>query len=99
VPLVGLSFALSYLPGAAASGLRSIRAARENLRLALYMVPVLLFCCMTGAVIWGVQGAAGGLCAGFVVNAIVGWIMLVRAVRRFEPDAPTIEPVLEVAEP
>ncbi len=99
VPLVGLSFALSYLPGAAASGLRSIRAARENLRLALYMVPVLLFSCMTGAVIWGVQGAAGGLCAGFVVYAIVGWIMLVRAVRRFEPDAPTIEPVLEIAEP
>ncbi len=87
------------LPGAAASGLRSIRAAKENLRLALSMVPVLLLCCMTGAVVWGVQGAAGGLCAGFVVYAVVGWIMLIRAVRRFEPDAPTIEPVLEVAEP
>ena len=99
VPLVGLGFALSYLPGAAASGLRSIRAARENLRLALYMVPVLLLSCMTGAVLWGVQGAAGGLCAGFVVYAIVGWTILTRAVRRFEPDSATIEPVLEVAEP
>jgi O-antigen/teichoic acid export membrane protein len=99
VPLVGLSFALSYLPGAAASGLRSIRAARENLQLALYMVPVLLLSCMTGAVLWGVQGAAGGLCAGFVIYAVVGWTMLIRAVRRFEADSPTIEPVLEVAEP
>ncbi len=99
VPLIGLGFALSYLPGAAASGLRSIRAARENLRLALYMVPVLLLCCMTGAVVWGVQGAAGGLCAGFIVYAVVGWTMLVRAVRRFEPDAPTIDPLLEIADP
>jgi hypothetical protein len=29
----------------------------------------------------------------------VGWTMLARAVRRFEADSPTIEPVLEVAEP
>ena len=88
VPLVGLSFALSYLPGAAASGLRSIRAARENLRLALYMVPVLLLSCLTGAVIWGVQGAAGGLCTGFVIYAVVGWAMFVRAVRRSNPTRP-----------
>jgi len=99
VPLVGLSFALSYLPGAAASGLRSIRAARENLRLAVYMVPVLLLCCIIGALAWGVQGAAGGLCAGFVVYAVVGWIVLVRAVHRFTPGSATIDPLLEVAEP
>jgi O-antigen/teichoic acid export membrane protein len=85
VPFVGLAFALSAVSGAAASGLRAIRAAKENLRLALVMIPLLFVCCMGGALLWGIEAAAAGLCVGFVIYAVAGWALLVRAVRRFTP--------------
>jgi succinoglycan biosynthesis transport protein ExoP len=85
VPYVGLGFALSSFSGAATSGLRAVRAAKENLRLALIMVPFLFIPCMGGAVLWGARGAAIGLCVAYSVYSILGWILLVRVVRRFEP--------------
>ncbi len=99
VPFIGLSFALSAISGAATSGLRAIRAARENLHLALVMIPLLFVCCMGGAVLWGVQAAAAGLCVGFVIYAVAGWAVLVRAARRYTPGGEPFDPVIEVAEP
>jgi O-antigen/teichoic acid export membrane protein len=103
VPFIGLSFALSTISGAATSGLRAIRAAKENLRLALVMVPLLFVCCMGGALLWGIEAAAAGLCVGFVIYAAAGWTLLVRAVHRFTPGAggesEALDPVMEVAEP
>ena len=77
--------------GAATSGLRAVRAARENLRLALIMLPFLFVPCMGGAALWGARGAAIGLCISYTVYAVLGWFLLVRVVRHFEPSvvAPT----------
>jgi succinoglycan biosynthesis transport protein ExoP len=87
VPFVGLGFALSSFSGAATSALRAVRAAQENLRLAMIMVPFLFIPCMGGAVLWGARGAAIGLCVAYSVYSILGWGLLTRVVRRFEPNA------------
>ena len=73
VPFVGLGFALSAFSGAATSGLRAMRAAQENLRLALIMLPFLFVPCMGGAALWGARGAAIGLCFAYAVYAVLGW--------------------------
>jgi polysaccharide biosynthesis transport protein len=86
VPYVGLGFALSAFSGAATSGLRAVRAAKENLRLAMIMVPFLFVPCMGGAALWGARGAAIGLCFAYSVYSILGWILLTRVVRQFEPN-------------
>ncbi len=101
VPLVGVVFALVALSGSAAAGLRSLRAARENLHLAVVMVPILFACCMVGGVVWGVEAAVAGLCIGYGVYAIVGWVLLVRAAHRYTRPAPgdELDLVMEVAEP
>ena len=88
VPLTGLAFALNGISAAAVAGLRSLRAASENLRLALVMTPVLAGCTMIGGVVWGVQAALAGLCLGYTINVVVAWTLLVRvAYRRRAEDA------------
>jgi O-antigen/teichoic acid export membrane protein len=82
VPYVGLGFALSAFSGAATSGLRAVRAAKENLHLAIIMVPFLSVPCMGGALLWGARGAAIGLCFAYSVYSILGWILLARVVHR-----------------
>ena len=101
VPLIGVVFALVALSSAAAAGLRSIRAAKENLHLAMVMVPILFTCCMVGGVVWGVEAAVAGLCVGYGAYAVVGWILLVRAAHRSTPPAPgdELDVVMEVVEP
>jgi Na+-driven multidrug efflux pump len=71
---------------AAIAGLRSIRAAKENLRLAIAMVPVLAGCTLIAGVLWGAQAALGGMCIGFAVYAITGWILLVHTAHRLIPE-------------
>ncbi len=85
VPFVGLGFALSAFSGAATSGLRAVRAAKENLQLALIMLPFLFVPCMGGAALWGAKGAAIGLCFAYAVYAVLGWFLLERVVRRLGP--------------
>jgi len=101
VPLIGVVFAFVALSGAAAAGLRSIRAARENLHLAMVMVPILFTCCMVGGIVWGIEAAVAGLCIGYGIYAVVGWVLLVRAAGRYTPPAPgeELDIVMEVAEP
>jgi O-antigen/teichoic acid export membrane protein len=87
VPLMGLAFALASMSGAIAAGLRSIRAAKENLYLAIVMVPVLAAASLIGGIVWGVQAAIGGICVGYGINAIAGWWLLVRCAHRITPGS------------
>jgi hypothetical protein len=67
------------------AGLRSIRAAKENLRLAMAMVPVLATCSLVGGIVWGIQAALAGICVGYGIYAIAGWTLLVRSAHRLVP--------------
>ncbi len=93
VPLMGLAFALTSISGAAAAGLRAIRAAKENLYLAVAMVPVLAASCLIGGVVWGVQAAIGGLCLGYGLYSVAGWWILVRCAHRITPGRLTDDDV------
>jgi O-antigen/teichoic acid export membrane protein len=101
VPYAGLAVAMSGAAGAATSGLRAMRAASENLRLALVMVPFLFALCMGGAVVGGTRGAAGGLAVAGALYSVLGWWVLVRVAHRFVPGEDTVaaNPVVEMAEP
>ncbi|HVT41964.1 MAG TPA: hypothetical protein VHD39_03190, partial [Acidimicrobiales bacterium] len=101
VPYSGLAIALSSVAGVATSGLRAMRAARENLRLALVMVPFLFVLCMGGAVLFGLKGAAGGLAASGAVYSLLGWALLLRVAHRFVPGVSDVveDAVVEMAEP
>jgi len=101
VPYAGLAVALSGMAGAATSGLRAMRAASENLRLALVMVPFLFALCMGGAVLYGTRGAAGGLAVAGAIYSVLGWWLLVRVAHRFVPGASSVvqDPIVEMAEP
>jgi hypothetical protein len=86
VPLTGLAFALNGIMMSAVAGLRSLRAASENLRLAIIMTPVLAGCTMIGGVVWGVQAAIAGVCIGYAIYAVVAWTLLVRIAHRIKAD-------------
>jgi hypothetical protein len=95
VPYIGLGFALAAFSGAATSGLRALRAAQENLHLALLMVPFLFIPTMGGAVLWGARGAAIGMCVAYGIYSFLGWFLLARVVRQYQPHPVTGAPVME----
>jgi O-antigen/teichoic acid export membrane protein len=101
VPYAGLAVALSGFAGAATSGLRAMRAASENLRLALVMVPFLFVLCLEGARLYGTRGAAGGLAIASALYSALGWCVLVRVAHGFVPGvSPVVEDaVVEMSEP
>ncbi len=101
VPYAGLGVALSGVAGAATSGLRAMRAASENLRLALVMVPFLFVLCMGGAKLYGTEGAAGGLAIAAAIYSLLGWRLLLRVSHGFVPgvDPVVSDAVAEMAEP
>jgi Na+-driven multidrug efflux pump len=86
VPFMGLSFVLAGWSGAANAGLRALRAAKENLNLAVVMLPFLFVPCVGGAALWGARGFAIGLSAAQGVYALLGWIVLVRTANRMFPN-------------
>ena len=101
VPYAGLALAMSAIAGAATSGLRAMRAARENLRLALVMVPFLFILCLGGAKVWGTRGAATGLALSGALYSVLGWWLLTKMARTFVPGVSDVvdDPVAEMAEP
>ncbi len=101
IPFAGLAVALSGFSGAATSGLRAMRAARENLRLALVMVPFLFVLCMGGAKLDGARGAAAGLSVAGALYSILGWWVLLRVARGFVPGVSAVveDVVVELSEP
>ncbi len=91
VPLMGLAFALTALSGAFAAGLRSIRAAKENLRLSIVMIPVLFGCSVTAGILWGVIAAIAGMCVGYAIYSAAAYSILVRCAHRITADELAVE--------
>ena len=56
LPYAGLAVAFASFANAAVSGLRAMRAASENLRLSVVMVPFLFTFCLGGAELYGTTG-------------------------------------------
>ena len=86
VPLMGLAVVISSASSVVVAGLRSLRAAKENLRLAIGMVPILFSFTMVSGVLWGVKGAIVGICVGYGIYAVVGWLLLHRISYRLERE-------------
>jgi O-antigen/teichoic acid export membrane protein len=81
---VGLGFVIASWTGAGAAGLRALRAAKENLWLALFLVPFLITPPMVGAYVDGLHGAVVGAVFSNAFNCIFTWIVLVWAAKRVE---------------
>jgi Na+-driven multidrug efflux pump len=86
LPFMGMSFVFAGFSGASNAGLRSMRAAKENLNLAIAMLPFLFVPCMGGAALWGAQGFAEGLTVAQGIYAILGWTVFIKVARRFSGD-------------
>jgi O-antigen/teichoic acid export membrane protein len=101
VPYAGLAVAFASFANAAISGLRAMRAASENLRLSVVMVPFLFLFCLGGAELYGTRGAAGGLAIAGALYSVLGWWVLVKVARAFVPGVSEVvaDPVAEVSEP
>ena len=59
------------------------------------MVPFLFIPTMGGAVLWGARGAAIGMCVAYGIYSFLGWFLLGRVVRRYQPDQVTEAPVMQ----
>jgi O-antigen/teichoic acid export membrane protein len=101
LPYAGLAVAFSSFANAGISGLRAMRAASENLRLSVAMVPFLFLFCLGGAELYGTRGAAGGLAIAGAIYSVLGWSVLVKVARAFVPGVSKVveDPVAEVSEP
>jgi O-antigen/teichoic acid export membrane protein len=101
LPYAGLAVAFASFANAAISGLRAMRAASENLRLSVVMVPFLFLFCLGGAELYGTRGAAGGLAIAGAVYSVLGWWTLVKVARAFVRGVSEVvaDPVAEVSEP
>ncbi|HEY1828514.1 MAG TPA: hypothetical protein VGF87_10855, partial [Acidimicrobiales bacterium] len=80
----GLMYIIASWTGAGAAGLRGLRAAKENLWLAIVMLPFLLVPAIIGAKIDGLVGACIGAVISNVFNAVFTWVVLIWAARRVE---------------
>ena len=101
VPYAGLAVAFTSFANAAISGLRAMRAASENLRLSVVMVPFLFLFCIGGAELYGTRGAAGGLAVAGAIYSVLSWSLLVKMARAFVPGVSEVvaDPVAEISEP
>ena len=84
-PWMGLAFVFGSFSGMAVGGLRAIRAAAVNLWLAVLMLPISFALCLGGAALHGILGFSYGMAATFAVYAVLGWVALLAAARRFDP--------------
>jgi O-antigen/teichoic acid export membrane protein len=101
VPYAGLAVAFASFANAAVSGLRAMRAASENLRLSVVMVPFLFVFCLGGAELFGIKGAAAGLAVAGAVYSALSWSLLAKLARTFVPGANAVvqDVVAEMSEP
>jgi hypothetical protein len=81
---MGLCFVIASWTGAGAAGLRALRAAKENLWLAVVLIPFLIVPPMVGAEMNGLTGAAFGAVVSNIFNCIFTWVVLVWATRRLK---------------
>jgi hypothetical protein len=87
IPFGGLSLAIAAVAGAATSGLRALRAARENLRVAVAVLPVVLAVPMAGAALASTKGYVVAAAISSAVYALIAWLVLVRTSKSVELDA------------
>jgi O-antigen/teichoic acid export membrane protein len=76
---IGLGFVLGGFSGASNAGLRALRAANANLKLAAAMIPFTFAPALGLAAADGARGFAIGVAVSFAVYAVAGWYVLVRA--------------------
>lgn len=76
---IGLGFVLGGFSGASNAGLRALRAANANLKLAAAMVPFTFIPGLGLAAVDGARGFAVGVAISFGTYAIAGWYVLIRA--------------------
>jgi O-antigen/teichoic acid export membrane protein len=92
---VGLWFIIGSWTGAAAAGLRALRAAKENLWLAVVLIPFLFVPPLVGAEMGGLHGAVIGAVFSNVFSCIFTWAVLIWAARRVkvpgEPPTPLLD--------
>ena len=81
---IGFATALQNFAGAYLIGLRSMRSAKELLRLTIIMAPLLIVMPLVGGKVSGIRGVAVGTGLFYVIYAVIAWIMFSRATRRFE---------------
>jgi O-antigen/teichoic acid export membrane protein len=101
VPYAGLAVAFTSFANAAISGLRAMRAASENLRLSVVMVPFLFVLSLGGAELYGTRGAAGGLAVAGAIYTALSWRVLTKVALAFVPGTSAVvaDVVAEVSEP
>jgi O-antigen/teichoic acid export membrane protein len=85
---VGFSTAVSNVSGAYLIGLRSMRSAKELLRLVIIMTPLLVVAPLAGGKFAGIRGAAVGLGVFYGIYAVIAWRMFTRTARTFEASEP-----------
>jgi O-antigen/teichoic acid export membrane protein len=89
---IGLSAAIGCVSPAYVIGLRSMRSAKELLRLVVIMAPLLLVLYPVGGKIAGIRGVAVGGGVFSLIYAVLAWTIFSRATRRYEVDQ-AIKPI------
>ena len=92
----GLGFVLAGLSGAAVAGLRAMRAARENLRLAIVLLPFVLVLDEGGAALFGAQGFVIGASLAAAIYAALAWWVVVRTAKARDAGVTTATPTTRV---
>lgn len=96
VPLTGIGVATLAVSAVLVAGLHALRAAKENLRLAMAAVSFVFVLTIGGGVLWGVQAALAGACIGNGLYGVAALVVLVRTAHRLHP-AHDPGPIMEVA--
>jgi O-antigen/teichoic acid export membrane protein len=81
---IGFSTALSNISGAYLIGLRSMRSAKELLRLVIIMAPLLVVAPLVGGKVAGIRGVAVGSGIFYGIYAVIAWRMFTRTARTYE---------------
>jgi O-antigen/teichoic acid export membrane protein len=83
---IGFATAIGSVSQAYLIGLRSMRSAKELLRLVVIMAPFTFVLPLVGGQIDGIRGVAVGIGIFYSMFAVTAWMVFIRAARRFEAD-------------
>jgi O-antigen/teichoic acid export membrane protein len=89
LPVAGLAFVLAGFAGVANSGLRALRAAKQNLRVAVAMLPVTFVLFVVLCRQWGALGGVAAAAASAGCLALATWAVLLHLCRHLDPAALT----------
>ena len=83
---LGVANALGTISAATLIGMRSIRSAKELLRVGMISLPFMIVLELGAAKLGGIRGLAVGIGIYSIFLAIVSWVVFWRALGRYEPD-------------